>query len=123
MSITQTTELGTLYTPAEVRAIADWAHEHGMALHMDGARLWNAAAALGVPFREFTADALVARSGEILTVVPRWREETKAGISVKGTTFDSAAVTDVVAGALEAVGLTDPWVAAQRRRLSAILFG
>ena len=57
VSITQTTELGTLYTPAEVRAIADWAHEHGMALHMDGARIWNAAAALGVPFRAFTADA------------------------------------------------------------------
>jgi threonine aldolase len=57
VSITQTTELGTLYTPAEVRAIADYAHEHGMALHMDGARLWNAAAALGVPFREFTVDA------------------------------------------------------------------
>jgi threonine aldolase len=57
VSITQTTEMGTLYTPAEVRAIADWAHEHGMALHMDGARIWNAAAALGVPFREFTVDA------------------------------------------------------------------
>ncbi|WP_051683856.1 ATP-grasp domain-containing protein [Blastococcus sp. URHD0036] len=58
--------------------------------------------------REFTADALVARTGDLLTVVPRWREETKAGISVKGTTFDSIAVTDVVAGALEAVGLTGP---------------
>lgn len=57
VSITQTTELGTLYTPAEVRAIADYAHTHGMALHMDGARIWNAAAALGVPFREFTTDA------------------------------------------------------------------
>ena len=57
VSITQTTELGTLYTPAEVRAIADFAHEHGMALHMDGARIWNAAAALGVPFRDFTTDA------------------------------------------------------------------
>jgi threonine aldolase len=57
VSITQTTELGTLYTPDEVRAIADFAHEHGMALHLDGARLWNAAAALGVPFREFTVDA------------------------------------------------------------------
>jgi threonine aldolase len=57
VSITQTTELGTLYTPAEVRAIADFAHGHGMALHMDGARIWNAAAALGVPFREFTTDA------------------------------------------------------------------
>jgi len=57
VSITQTTELGTLYTPAEVRAIADYAHANGMALHMDGARIWNAAAALGVPFREFTVGA------------------------------------------------------------------
>jgi threonine aldolase len=57
VSITQTTELGTLYRPEEVRAIADFAHGHGMALHMDGSRLWNAAAALGVPFRDFTADA------------------------------------------------------------------
>src|SRR3954452_14495540 len=57
VSIAQTTELGTLYTPAEVKAIADWAHANGMALHLDGARIWNAAAALGVPFRAFTADA------------------------------------------------------------------
>jgi threonine aldolase len=57
VSIAQTTELGTLYTPDEVRAIADFAHEHGMAVHMDGSRIWNAAAALGVPFRAFTADA------------------------------------------------------------------
>jgi threonine aldolase len=57
VSITQTTELGTLYTPAEVRAIADYAHANGMTLHMDGARIWNAAAALGVPFREFTVEA------------------------------------------------------------------
>src|SRR5271154_1298806 len=56
VSATQTTELGTVYTPAEVRAIADFAHGHGMALHVDGARIWNAAAALGVPFREFTTD-------------------------------------------------------------------
>lgn len=57
VSITQTTELGTVYTPDEVRAIADFAHEHGMALHMDGARLWNAAAAIGAPLRAFTTDA------------------------------------------------------------------
>ncbi|MCU1417547.1 MAG: threonine aldolase, partial [Schumannella sp.] len=57
VSITQTTELGTLYTPAEVRAIADFAHAHDMTLHLDGSRIWNAAAALGVPFREFTTDA------------------------------------------------------------------
>ena len=57
VSITQTTELGTLYTPAEIRAIADHAHGLGLAVHLDGARIWNAAAALGVPFREFTVDA------------------------------------------------------------------
>ncbi|MBM7412599.1 threonine aldolase [Clavibacter michiganensis] len=57
VSITQTTELGTVYTPAEVRAIADHAHERGMRLHMDGARLSNAAATLDAPFRAFTSDA------------------------------------------------------------------
>ena len=56
VSITQSTELGTLYTPDEIRAIADFAHEHNMALHLDGARIWNAAAALGVPLRAFTTD-------------------------------------------------------------------
>ncbi|TFD73409.1 low specificity L-threonine aldolase [Cryobacterium fucosi] len=57
VSITQTTELGTAYTAEEVRAIADHAHAHGMWLHMDGARLSNAAASLGLPFRAFTRDA------------------------------------------------------------------
>ncbi|MBX3195249.1 MAG: threonine aldolase [Microbacteriaceae bacterium] len=57
VSITQSTEVGTLYTPAEIRALADSAHAHDMAVHLDGARIWNAAAALGVPFREFTTDA------------------------------------------------------------------
>ena len=57
VSISQTTELGTAYTVAEVRAIADHVHEHGMTLHMDGARISNAAAHLGVKFHEFTTDA------------------------------------------------------------------
>jgi threonine aldolase len=57
VSITQATELGTVYTPDDVRALCDFAHHNGMAVHMDGARLWNAAAALGVGFREFTTDA------------------------------------------------------------------
>jgi len=56
VSITQTTELGTLYTPAQIRAVAEFAHSHGMALHLDGARLWNAAAALNLPLRAFTTD-------------------------------------------------------------------
>ncbi|GAA3707262.1 low specificity L-threonine aldolase [Zhihengliuella alba] len=57
VSITQTTELGTCYTPEEVRAIADHVHARGMRLHLDGARLSNAAAHLGAPLRAFTTDA------------------------------------------------------------------
>src|SRR5919107_4883574 len=56
VSVTQSTELGTLYTPEELRALADHAHAHGMRLHLDGARLTNAAAALGVPLRAITGD-------------------------------------------------------------------
>ena len=56
VSITQSSELGTVYTPDEVKAITDFAHERGMLVHMDGARLWNAAASLGLPFRAFTSD-------------------------------------------------------------------
>ncbi|MWV59158.1 threonine aldolase family protein [Rathayibacter sp. VKM Ac-2754] len=57
VSITQSTELGTVYTPQEVRALADHAHSRGMRLHMDGARIANAAAALGGSLRSFTTDA------------------------------------------------------------------
>ncbi|WP_168625889.1 low specificity L-threonine aldolase [Cryobacterium sp. BB307] len=57
VSITQTTELGTLYTVEELRSISEHAHAKGMLVHMDGARIANAAAALGEPLREFTTDA------------------------------------------------------------------
>jgi threonine aldolase len=57
VSITQTTELGTAYTPDEIRAIADHIHPLGMRLHLDGARIANAAASLDVPLRAFTTDA------------------------------------------------------------------
>ncbi len=57
ISITQTTELGTVYSINEVKALADFAHENNLFLHMDGARLSNAAAALGKTFKEFTTDA------------------------------------------------------------------
>jgi exosortase/archaeosortase family protein len=58
--------------------------------------------------REFTADVLVDRRGNVLTCVPRWRDETRGGISVRGSTFDSHAVTRVVIAAVTAVGLTGP---------------
>ena len=57
VTITQSTELGTLYSVEEVRAIADHAHSLGMRVHLDGARIANAAASLGVAFRDFTTDA------------------------------------------------------------------
>ena len=57
ISITQTTEMGTLYQIDEIRALADLAHENGLLLHLDGARISNAAAALGKSFKEFTTDA------------------------------------------------------------------
>ncbi|MDR1671127.1 MAG: low specificity L-threonine aldolase [Alistipes sp.] len=55
--ISQTTELGTVYSVGEVRALADFLHSHGLVLHMDGARLANACAATGCSLREMTVDA------------------------------------------------------------------
>lgn len=57
ISISQSTEMGTVYTVAEIKELADFAHRHEMLLHMDGARIANAAVALGLPFRDFTTDA------------------------------------------------------------------
>ena len=56
ISISQPTELGTLYTKEEIKALADLAHSYNMYLHIDGARLANAAVALGCSFREMTTD-------------------------------------------------------------------
>jgi threonine aldolase len=56
VSITQSTELGTVYTEGEVAALAQHAHGQGMLLHIDGARIANAAAALDAPLRAFTTD-------------------------------------------------------------------
>ena len=57
VSITQATELGTVYTPDEIARARRAAHEHGMLLHVDGARLANAAASLGLALRALTTDA------------------------------------------------------------------
>ena len=57
VSITQATELGTVYTLDEIREIARYTHEHGMLLHMDGARISNAAVSLDCGFYEMTGGA------------------------------------------------------------------
>lgn len=56
ISITQSSEMGTVYQPEEIRALADFAHEHEMFLHVDGARIANAAASLGQTLRQATRD-------------------------------------------------------------------
>ncbi|MFB9440655.1 threonine aldolase family protein [Streptomyces showdoensis] len=57
VSITQNTELGTVYTVDEIKAIVEHAHSKGMKVHLDGARIANAAASLDVPMRAFTSAA------------------------------------------------------------------
>jgi threonine aldolase len=57
VSVSQATELGTVYTVEELKRLAAFAHERGLLLHVDGARLANAAAHLDVSLKELTADA------------------------------------------------------------------
>src|ERR1700746_2083994 len=56
ISITQATEMGTVYQPEEIQGLARFAHEHEMFLHMDGARIANAAVSLGQSLRQATRD-------------------------------------------------------------------
>src|SRR5579884_4020946 len=55
VSVTESTEVGTTYTIDELGTLSDWAHERGLLLHVDGARLANAAAFLGVGLDAFAA--------------------------------------------------------------------
>jgi threonine aldolase len=57
ISISQPTEMGTLYSVKEIKSLSQLAKRHGMFLHMDGARLANAAVGMNLPFKTFTADA------------------------------------------------------------------
>lgn len=56
ITISQATEMGTVYTRDELKTLADFAHDNGLLLHVDGARLANAAVALDKTFKEITAD-------------------------------------------------------------------
>jgi threonine aldolase len=92
ISISQCTELGTLYAPAELAALATLAHGHGLLLHVDGARLANAAAALGISLAEacagadlisfgatkngaLAAEAVVLRSSKLAESLPYLRKQ------------------------------------------------
>ena len=56
ISITQASEMGTVYKPEEIRALAEFARANNLVLHMDGARIANAAASLGMTLRQATGD-------------------------------------------------------------------
>lgn len=56
ISVSQATEMGTVYSKQELKALAKFAHENNMLLHVDGARLSNAAASLDASLKEITAD-------------------------------------------------------------------
>ena len=57
ISVSQASERGTVYRPEELRALSELAHQHGLLLHVDGARLANAAASLELGLRDLTTDA------------------------------------------------------------------
>ena len=57
ISVSQATEMGTVYTKSELKTLARFAHDHNMLLHVDGARIANAALSLDLSFKEITADA------------------------------------------------------------------
>jgi|SRR5437762_507102 len=56
ISISQSTEMGTVYRPEEIKTLADFAHQHNLLLHVDGARIANAAVSLKVKLSEITTD-------------------------------------------------------------------
>ena len=56
ISVSQATEMGTVYTKNELKTLARFAHEHNMLLHVDGARIANAAVSLNASLKEITAD-------------------------------------------------------------------
>jgi threonine aldolase len=56
ISISQSTELGTVYSPEKLKALCSFAHQNDMYVHMDGARISNAVAALGISLKEATTD-------------------------------------------------------------------
>ena len=57
ISVSQATEMGTVYSKSELKTLARFAHDHNMLLHVDGARIANAAVSLNASFKEITVDS------------------------------------------------------------------
>ncbi|MER5480724.1 low specificity L-threonine aldolase [Streptomyces sp. NPDC002734] len=119
VSITQSTELGTVYTPEEIRAVCEHAHAHGMAVHLDGSRLGNAAASLDVPMRAFTNAAGVdllslggtkngAMFGEAVVVIDK--ERVRRMKHLRKTSMQLASKMRFVSVQFEALLTKDLWL-------------
>ncbi|SOD62994.1 L-threonine aldolase [Streptomyces zhaozhouensis] len=123
VSLTQSTELGTVYTPEEIAAVAEFAHERGMAVHLDGARLANAAAALDLPLSAFTTDVGVdvlsfggTKNGLLFgeAVVVLAPERVRAMLHVRKLSMQLPSKTRFVAAQLEALLAGDLWLRGAR---------
>ena len=116
VSITQSTEMGTLYAPVEIAALAEQAHAHGLLLHVDGSRLTNAAAALDVDLATAAgpADAISfggTKAGLLFgeAIVVRHREHVEAIPYLRKQSMQLASKMRFVAAQFEALLEGDRW--------------
>ncbi|MDT0265958.1 low specificity L-threonine aldolase [Streptomyces sp. DSM 44915] len=123
VSLTQSTELGTVYTPDEIAAVAEFAHARGMAVHLDGARLANAAAALDLPPAAFTTDVGVdvlsfggAKNGLVFgeAVVVLNPERVRAMLHIRKLSMQLASKMRFVSAQFEALLAGDLWLRGAR---------
>lgn len=121
ISITQPTELGTVYSPAEIRALADFAHARNMYLHVDGARICNAVASLQSSFQAVITDTEVdilsfggtkigLMYGEAIVVMPRLAESVRHALPyIRKQTMQLASKMRFVAAQFAALLSDDLW--------------
>ena len=132
VSITQSSELGTVYSAEEVREIAAFCHGHGLYLHMDGARLCNAAASLGQGLGEITGHLGVdilsfggTKNGLLLgeAVVCFHPELSKNTIFIRKQTMQLASKMRFIAAQFTALLSDDLWLknASHANRMAKLL--
>jgi threonine aldolase len=117
VSITQASELGTVYGAGEVAALAEQAHAHGLALHVDGARLTNAAAALGTALSDAAPGADVVsfggtKAGLLLGEAVVFRTPVEGAPFLRKQSMQLASKMRFVAAQFEALLTGERWRAA-----------
>jgi threonine aldolase len=123
LSLTQSTELGTVYSVASLRALVDAAHGLGMAVHVDGSRLANAAAALGRSLRALTTDLgvdVVSLGGGMIGEAVVVLAPSDAPL-VPGSGYDGGALRERAAAAVPYLRKSTMQLASKTRFVSAQL--